>query len=157
MITCGCGTVLEDRNRVCPSCGKDWRQVAHPNWGLWIGFGVLLTLAAIVITPNFIRGGNRGSLTSCESNLKNIGTALEMYSTDNKGLYPFSLRLLLPNYLKVIPTCPTAGRDTYSGSYAHRAKPDGYSYYCEGTNHGGVGISPNFPQYNSDQGLVTGH
>ncbi|MHB2019999.1 MAG: hypothetical protein ACYCW6_23930 [Candidatus Xenobia bacterium] len=28
--------------------------------------------------------GDQGQLTSCETNEKNIGTALEMYSTDNK-------------------------------------------------------------------------
>lgn len=43
------------------------------------------------------------SMTTLHSNLKNIGTALEMYSTDHKGLYPKKLDELTPDYLKQIP------------------------------------------------------
>jgi hypothetical protein len=62
------------------------------------------------------RGCGSGT-SACKSNLKNIGTALEMYSSDHGGEYPPSLATLSPEYLKRIPECPLAGQDTYSPSY----------------------------------------
>ncbi|MHB2017567.1 MAG: type II secretion system protein [Candidatus Xenobia bacterium] len=127
---------------------------------LMIVIAIIAILAAILV-PNFIRARAQGQLTSCESNEKNIGTALEMYSTDNSGRYPATLNGtgsgLLPNYLKVVPTCPSAGSDTYDSAYSHQSDPDSYSFYCNGSNHNGVGLLSNFPQYNSSQGLVSGH
>jgi hypothetical protein len=38
------------------------------------------------------------------SNLKNLGTAMEMYSTDNAGYYPASLGAVSPDYLKKLPS-----------------------------------------------------
>lgn len=96
-------------------------------------------------------------MTACESNEKNIGTALELYSDDHAGAYPRSLGELTPKYLKVIPTCPAAGQDTYSSRYQVAASPAAYSFFCQGTNHEGVGLKADFPQYTSTQGLVSGH
>lgn len=58
-------------------------------------------------------------LTQCKSNLKNIGTAMEMYSTDCGGRFPHDASCLTPNYLKRIPTCPTVGSDTYTAGFAN--------------------------------------
>src|ERR1700712_1744623 len=86
---------------------------------LMIVIAIIAILAAILV-PNFIRARAQGQLTSCESNEKNEGTAFEMYSTDNSGHYPkTNMGLLTPNYLKVIPTCPAAGSDTYSATYSN--------------------------------------
>lgn len=92
-------------------------------------------------------------MTACKSNLKNLGTALEMYSTDNAGRYPSGFALLTPNYLKTIPTCPTVGSVTYR--YVSASEPDAYTIVCGGTNHGGAGIrETNYPQYTSVTGLI---
>jgi len=92
-------------------------------------------------------------LTACKSNLKNIGTALEMYSTDFEGRYPTSSLLLTPRYLKTIPTCPTVGSVTYVFTMA--SKPDAYTVVCAGTNHSGAGVrEANYPQYTSELGLI---
>lgn len=94
-------------------------------------------------------------IARCESNLKNLGTALEMYSTDNNGRFPQRLAALTPLYLKAIPTCPDAGRDTYSASYQVAASPDAYTLYCRGNNHAREGMAPNSPQYTSTVGLIS--
>lgn len=94
--------------------------------------------------------------TDCRSNLKNIGTALEMYSTDSSGLYPAALSALTPNYLKRIPTCPAAGQDTYSTAYVRAASADAYTVCCGGHHHASTGCPPNFPQYSSTHGLMEG-
>jgi hypothetical protein len=120
------------------------------------GSVALAPVGAAIVIPNFIRARSQGQLTACKSDLKNIGTALEMYSTDYSGRYPTSLSLLTPNYLKMIPTCPAAGADTYSASYQVNAKGDGFTVFCSGAHHRAVGIPADFPQYTSTQGLLDG-
>ena len=83
---------------------------------------VVLSIMAAILLPGFFRDRAGGMLTACKSNLKNIGTACAMYAADNKGQFPRSLWLLTPNYLKSIPTCPAAGRDTYTGRFESTAK-----------------------------------
>ena len=57
------------------------------------------------------------------------------------------------NYLKLIPTCPASGRDTYSESYQVQAAPDTFSFYCSGKNHGDL-VLAGYPQYNAEMGLI---
>ena len=118
-----------------------------------------LMLAAILV-PNFVRARARGSLTACKSNLKNIGTALEMYSTDWSGKYPATMEMVVPNYLKTIPECPSAGTVTYRVQFGSTApmNTQGYlDYYfieCSGENHTSVSVMANYPAYNGVQGLI---
>ena len=126
---------------------------------LMIVIAIIAILAAILV-PNFLRARAQGQLTQCQSNCKNMGTALEMYSTDSAGHYPTGtgatgLGKLTPDYLKVIPTCASSGADNYTSSYSGAINPDAYTFYCSGKNHTGVGIKVvNYPQYNSTQGLI---
>lgn len=101
-----------------------------------IGVLGFVALALAILIPRMIRPKNYGQLTACKSNLKNIGTGLEMYSTDYGGRYPTSLAQLTPNYLKTLPQCPTAGRDTYSASYVRSTVSDQPSvrYRTHGTD-----------------------
>jgi hypothetical protein len=92
-------------------------------------------------------------LQGCEDNLRMIGTACEEYSTDAAGRYPKSLSLLVPNYLRTIPTCPSAQADTYSQTFRSASNPDAYTFYCAGWNHSAAGIPPNYPQYDSTEGI----
>lgn len=85
----------------------------------------------------------------CLKNLKDIGNTLELYRTDNSGDYPDSLSRLTPGYLKTIPTCPSAGRDTYSETYRVNKKTDFVMFSCSGSNHWDSGFPPNFPRYNN--------
>jgi hypothetical protein len=113
----------------------------------------LMLFAAALFLPSFLmRNHNHGgSLTACKSNLKNIGTALEMYSTDYQGRYPHTIDMVTPNYLKTLPTCPMAGKVTYN--YMYRIIPDIYTAWCEGNYHKNLGIAPCFPQYDAINGL----
>ncbi len=113
---------------------------------------VCSALTALLL-PNFVkaRPQNPGA---CKSYLKNIATALEMYASDNRGDYPNSLTQLTPNYLKIIPNCPSAQRDTYSESYQVHRHPDAFSLLCSGHNHAAANTPPGYPQYSSWTGLV---
>lgn len=94
-------------------------------------------------------------MVGCKSNLKNLGTACEMWSTDNQGRYPARPEQLLPNYLRRIPTCPVAGKDTYSEGYRSATGPDAYSWVCQGNHHAWAGVPDDYPRYNSAQGLIS--
>ena len=78
-----------------------------------------------------------GELAACESNLKNIATALEMYATDNRGDYPLSLDYLTEpvagggSYMRSIPVCPSCGKDYI---YKMELSPDNFLLMCGGEN-----------------------
>ena len=117
-----------------------------------VGLAGALTLPILV--PNFMKARNQGQLTACKSNEKNIATALEMYATDYAGKYPSDLKpLTTGNYLRLIPTCPAAGKDTYSESYQMQSSPDLFSFYCSGHNHGTL-LPADYPRYTAEMGLI---
>lgn len=125
---------------------------------LMIVIAIIAILAAILV-PNFVRARGQGHLTACKSNLKNIGTACEMYSTDNSGRYPNTLSVLtdgsMGGYLKSIPTCPAAGtNDVYTSTYKVTTNPDVFTVACGGSNHTAVDVPANNPAYDSVQGLI---
>ena len=126
---------------------------------LMIVIAIIAILAAILV-PNFIRARAQGQLTACKSNLKNIGTAMEMYSTDWSGKYPTASGLagLAPNYLKTIPECPAAGSATYTALFSAALNTAGFQDYyyisCNGGNHTAVSVSGNYPAYDGIQGLI---
>lgn len=126
---------------------------------LMIVIAIIAILAAILV-PNFIRARAQGQLTACKSNLKNIGTALEMYSTDWSGKYPSDTALLTPNYLKTVPDCPAAASNTYVAVFGtgQTFNPDNYQDYyyvdCQSANHTAVSVTGNYPGYNGIQGLI---
>ena len=89
-----------------------------------------------------------GRYIACCSNLKNLGTALEMWSTDYEGKYPESLTQLNPSYLILMPSCPN------SQGRAYGYEKDGelnYKLTCSG-DHSELGGKP--PIYNGEQGII---
>jgi hypothetical protein len=98
---------------------------------------VLLLLVAIslVVRQSLYRQRIQDAIT-CKANLKSIATAAEMYSTDCMGRYPQSLKPLVPLYLKVIPTCPRTGCDSYSATFQSRCLPDLFTIDCQGDHRG---------------------
>jgi prepilin-type N-terminal cleavage/methylation domain-containing protein len=120
---------------------------------LMIVIAIIAILAAILV-PNFLRARAQGQFTQCQSNCKNIGTSLEMYSTDSAGHYPAAMTKLTPDYLKIIPSCASKAAETYTAAYTEALNPDAYTFYCNGTNHAALGIGANYPQYNSINGLT---
>lgn len=129
---------------------------------LMIVIAIIAILAAILV-PNFIRARAQGQLTACKSNLKNIGTAMEMYSTDWNGKYPTDTGMagqLTPNYLKTIPECPAVGSASYVATYGTGAAYNNNNYIdyyfisCATTNHNAVSVPSGYPQYDGISGLI---
>jgi type II secretion system protein G len=54
---------------------------------LLIVIAIIAILAAILV-PNMLHARAQAQTASCEGNMKQIATALEMYATDHSGQYP---------------------------------------------------------------------
>lgn len=54
---------------------------------LMIVIAIIAILAAVLV-PNFMRAREASRYNACKSNLKNLSTAMEMYSSDFDGMYP---------------------------------------------------------------------
>ena len=135
-----------------------------PKGQSWIGplVTVLLILSLFcLLAPNFMRTAHRRPFMSCRANLKNIATALEMYATDNQGLYPPTMDRLYPAYLIKAPYCDSNRARTYDyRPLANQEKP-GFLVSCAGQHqfygpfliydHIGLG----YPQFNSFSGLIS--
>ncbi|MBI2252670.1 MAG: hypothetical protein HYU63_08055 [Armatimonadetes bacterium] len=116
---------------------------------------ILITIILIGISiPIISRIRAQGQASACKSNLKTIASALEMKSIDYGGKYPANLSSLSPLYLKIIPTCPSAGADTYTNGYTSASNPNTYTIWCNGNYHSSLGYAANMPQYISGEGLI---
>ena len=105
-----------------------------------------------LMTSSLVQAGYRGDLKACGQNLKNLATALELYSTDNRGHYPPHLNLVIgPAYLTAMPTCPSAGRVTYD--YTVSAMPDNFTLVCKGHYHADAHVKADNPRYTAAEGL----
>lgn len=122
---------------------------------LMIVIATIAVLAAIMI-PNYVRARGLGHLSACCSNLRSIGTALEIYALDNRGRYPKdSLEVLTKArspYINSIPVCPAVEGATYH--YQSATNPDNYTIYCSGANHTNAALGPNLPAFDSVSGLM---
>ena len=112
--------VLEMLKRRAPSLDGSSSLAVRPDGLHYRSLGIsnlsLVAMSSAILVPNFARARGQGQLTACKSNLKNIGTGLEMYSTDWSGRYPEDIDAITPDYLVRIPECPSAGTDTYSAT-----------------------------------------
>jgi len=134
---------------VIPVCSV-YGILRYKSWKWCVVFCLYCFFLGGILIPNFMRARAQGALTSCKSNLKNIGTAMEMYSSDYDGRYPHSLAAITPNYLRTLPTCPDARRMSYR--YVYETDPDIYTVWCHCANHTDMS-GVNMPEYDSLQGL----
>jgi hypothetical protein len=83
---------------------RDFFRRSLPAWRRWAIVACVLILAAtwhtVISRPRPVVFPNQLSVKSC---LKNLGTALEMYSTDHNGAYPERLEEVTPLYVRAIP------------------------------------------------------
>lgn len=126
--------------------------------GMLVVLGVLALLGYLIV-PGCLRQRQGSHLTFCKSHLKEIGTAMEMYSTDNSGHYPRSLQQLVPKYIKELPECEAAGKMSYTlmtGQTAYNSPgfDDYYLLQCQGSFHTDCSIPKNYPQYDGISGLL---
>ncbi|MEQ8186537.1 MAG: serine/threonine-protein kinase [Candidatus Eremiobacterota bacterium] len=121
---------------------------------------LMFTLPFLMAFLSASSGKKHGQLAACESNLKNIATALEMYATDNTGDYPHDLLYLttlqpVGGYMKTIPMCPASRGNTFY-LYTRADNPDNFTLWCSHPDaHEYAGLKTGWPQYTPGQGLKT--
>ncbi len=120
----------------------------------YIFVAVFLIATSTMYYKSVPNHGRQKDLTACKTNLKNIGTAMEMYATDWSGRYPPNLETLVPEYLDELPSCPAAGefRYAFEGSESERninRYRDYFYLYCQGEHHTAVGVPGNLPAFDS--------
>jgi len=129
---------------------------------LMIVIAIIAILAAILV-PNFVRARAQGQLTACQSNLKNIGTACEMFSADHNGRYPDALaNLEEPGasgvggaYMQHVPLCPLVQAENVAYHYEAVQNPDWYGLQCQQGNHMAANVQAvGYPMYDSAIGLI---
>ncbi|MBI3929791.1 MAG: hypothetical protein HY319_29895 [Armatimonadetes bacterium] len=121
---------------------------------LAVGMAALMVgtfLLVAVMTPNILRSHAQGEVVFCRTNLKNINLALKTY-TREQNRPPADLRSLVPYYLREIPQCPAAGRDTYSKGFQVDPGSGRYTIFCKGNHHAGAGLKEDLPRYSSERG-----
>ncbi|MFP4499293.1 MAG: DUF3352 domain-containing protein [Vulcanimicrobiota bacterium] len=87
-----------------------------------------------------------GQGQAVNNNLRNIATALEMWSVDNQGKYPAKLDVLTPKYLKSIPSPPQG----YTYYYIKKNEP---ATFMLGYTKDGNNLDMDMPVYESVTGL----
>jgi prepilin-type N-terminal cleavage/methylation domain-containing protein len=113
----------------------------------------IISLLASILVPNFLRSLDNARLSACQTNLKNIATALQVYANDNENLYPNALSSLLTQYISSIPTCPSAIANTYSAGFITATSPANFTIYCTGSNHRINNLGSNEPYFSLRDGL----
>ncbi len=90
----------------------------------------IISILAVVLIPNFVNARNAAKLTACKSILKNISSAVEIYSSNNQERYPandFTVTLSgnpLEEYIGKDYRCPVAKE-----YYEYKSSNNGSSYY----------------------------
>jgi type II secretion system protein G len=115
---------------------------------LMIVVGIIAILAGILI-PNFVNARAQAQTAACESNLRQIATALELYYADNQeypeagGFTDVTPALLSANgvaYLNSIPKDPAALDQTRNYQVKTTPQsgtsPASYTIVCPGTHVG---------------------
>lgn len=113
---------------------------------------ILSTLVMLLI-PNLRWTVYKTHLSGCQQNLRNLSTALQLYANDNDDHYPENLEKLKPHYFQYIPTCPSAGADTYSPGYDITDNRKIFTLPCKGRNHEVLGLGEDEPYWSMSEGL----
>ena len=72
----------------------------------WFLIMLPIALVGLIYGPDYARNQLMSGYSRCKSTRQDISAAMEMYASDSGGRYPSRLEMLVPRYLKAVPTCP---------------------------------------------------
>jgi type II secretory pathway pseudopilin PulG len=121
---------------------------------------VVIGLLAAILIPYFARARFQAEHTACQSNLKNMATAIELYARENSDMYPTTedgLPMLTKTsgsrgvFLKAIPTDPSNDA-SYTGSYQSNNAAKMFTIWCPGIHYKQLNfVRQGFPQFQTQQ------
>jgi len=115
---------------------------------------LILAVVAMILLPNYVTARSRGRLSACETNLRNMASALEVYSTEHERHFPADLTAIAPTYIQSIPTCPSAGSGRpYIEGFQSASAPSSYTLRCRGAYHVDLGLAEDAPSFQYGTGL----
>ena len=133
--------------------GRKRRQAGTTLIELMTAIFIISVLSSISI-PVYRRSIDKSRFNSCESNLRNLVTAIETYHLESK-IYPADLTSLVPpGYINSIPTCPSAGQPTYTAGYEFDNVSGEFTVSCKGTYHASLGYGQDEPFYTLSGGMM---
>ncbi len=102
-------------------------------------------------------GRSGGTGQTCGAHMNHLIEALRLYSNEHQGQYPQTLGELVPDYIDRLPSCPSAGQDSYSAGYSRSADGLEFDLACHGDNHHEEFVwtekpTQDMPRYNSMRG-----
>jgi prepilin-type N-terminal cleavage/methylation domain-containing protein len=110
----------------------------------------IIAILAMLLIPNFTHARAQAQTAACESNLRAIGTAMELYYTDNQS-YPSGTGVSLDGtdtlaskgYLPNVPHDPAASAGSsnlykYTSVAASGSTPASYTITCPGVHDPGT-------------------
>lgn len=115
---------------------------------------VIIGILAAIMIPNFIKSKYRAHLASCQTNERNIVSAIELYRNDNLvypsgGLLMGGHPIFSDNYIGGQAfVCPS----NYS-NYGLEVSGLAFTLYCNGIHHLALPVAPNYPQYTNYAGM----
>jgi competence protein ComGC len=71
---------------------------------------VLFAVVAVVVAiPVFMAAKDSAHERTCQSNMKTVKSASNIYAASTDGTYPGSMPDLVPDFIEETPTCPEGG------------------------------------------------
>ncbi len=114
----------------------------------------IISVLCSVSIPVYRRSIDKSRFNVCESNLRNIVTAIQTYHLEQK-VYPANLPSLIPpGYINTIPCCPAAYQQTYETGYEFDNVSGEFTVSCRGNNHGSIGYGVDEPYYSFSGGML---
>ena len=135
-----------DKSRKEKKAGQKKKQRKSYLIPLLIAVGILVLVIPVWTAFNRMTINERSKCLECEKNCLKIYYAARKYKLDH-GRFPKKLSQLVPDYLSSIPTCPSAGKDTYSNGYNSAKNPSCISIQCMGHNHKKAFVAKNTPSF----------
>jgi len=125
---------------------------------------IVLILLPPIMVPNFLCARASAHFAACESNLKKLATALDIYASENNGVYPAGFYKLLEEsknkepYMSKIPDCVKSNKfydkkDLTSYEYTVSKDFKNFTIWCT-QGHLNSGGPTGYPQYSPSQGLI---
>ncbi len=115
----------------------------------------IIGILAAILAPVLIRARFKTYHTACVQNERNIASALQLYSIENKDLFPTTLDELASSakpVLKVLPVCPS-NQVSYGTIYATSNGNREYILACPGIHDNQLPglVEPNYPHAESGE------
>jgi Tfp pilus assembly protein PilE len=113
----------------------------------------IIALLASIAIPVYRRNIDKSLFNVCQSNLRNIVTAIENYHLENHAYPDKLITLTNKNFISNIPTCPSAHENTYEPGYEYDDESGEFTIECKGSGHRSLGYKDDEPFYVFSKGM----